>query len=331
MRSSWLHGIESALGAPPGPSRCGGGKLSTLGARKASVRQRTLTRPLATGALALCACILAHSAHAAYVVDRLLVAIHEDRTPQSAIVQVVPTGSPIEVLSVDTHYAQVRTSDGVTGWVDNSYITEEKPAELRLTELQDTVSERIQALADAEARIDALHDELKAMRSQSNQANEQKLAAQVQQHAGDLKALTAELGEALQQNRLLKEEAALRELAAKQDAAAEIEALKAEVTKLERAQEHRAPTPPASQDLRELQHLAEENRRVKEKLETLKGELSERQRATATVALRTWRWRIAEATVWELGALVFTTLLAFAVGALWIDRASRKRMGGFRF
>ncbi len=289
---------------------------------------------LRAGTILLIASFASTAANAAYVVDHLLVAIHKERAPESAIVQVVPTGSPIEVLAMETDFAQVRTSDGITGWVDASYVTEEKPARLRLSELEGAVAERTQALAAAETRIETLEAELQNARAENRKHEDEErdaLENKLNEHAQDVKALSSELEQALEQNRLLKEEAALRELAAKQDASAEIEALKEEIAKLERANASRAPAPIASPDLRELQRLAEENQRVKDKLESLKAELIERQRKDDRPGLFTWRWRIADATIWELAGVVFIVVLAFALGGFLVDRSSRRRMGGFRF
>ena len=78
----------------------------------------------------------AWSAEIAYVIDRLLVGIHQEQDLNSTITKVVPTGTPLEVLERDGDFARVRAGDGVTGWVDASYIMNEKPAQVVVLELE---------------------------------------------------------------------------------------------------------------------------------------------------------------------------------------------------
>lgn len=80
--------------------------------------------------------VSAWSAETAYVIDRLLVGIHQEQDLNSTITKVVPTGTPLEVLERDGDFARVRAGDGVTGWVDASYIMKEKPAQVVVLELE---------------------------------------------------------------------------------------------------------------------------------------------------------------------------------------------------
>ncbi|MBT8447090.1 MAG: TIGR04211 family SH3 domain-containing protein [Gammaproteobacteria bacterium] len=78
-------------------------------------------------------------AEAVYVIDKLLVGIHENASLESAIVKVLPTGSELEVLERDGDMAHVRGS-GVEGWVDTTYLMNEKPAALKLAALEQEVA-----------------------------------------------------------------------------------------------------------------------------------------------------------------------------------------------
>lgn len=69
-------------------------------------------------------------AETAYVIDRLLIGIHQAKTLDSPILKVIPTGTELEVLERDEELAQVREPTGTVGWVDAGYLMTEQPAVL---------------------------------------------------------------------------------------------------------------------------------------------------------------------------------------------------------
>ncbi len=66
----------------------------------------------------------------AYVIDRLLVGVHESKDMKSPIVKVLPTGTKLEVVAREGSSVQVKGPEGVTGWIDASYLMQERPARL---------------------------------------------------------------------------------------------------------------------------------------------------------------------------------------------------------
>lgn len=64
----------------------------------------------------------------AYVIDRLLIGVHKDKDLESEIVEVLPTGTKLEVLQREQGLAQIRGPKGETGWVDAAYLMQEQPA-----------------------------------------------------------------------------------------------------------------------------------------------------------------------------------------------------------
>lgn len=87
-------------------------------------------------ALSLLAFGAAAVADTAFVIDRLLVGIHETKETDSAIVKVVPTGTQLEVIKRDGDIANVREPGGASGWVDAAYLSPEPPARLRVAALE---------------------------------------------------------------------------------------------------------------------------------------------------------------------------------------------------
>jgi SH3 domain protein len=197
------------------------------------------------------------AAETAYVIDRLLLGVHESRELNSAIIKVLPTATALEILERDGDFARIRTPDGVTGWTDASYLMSEKPAQLLVAELDARRQELDGALADARAQLETF--------KAGNGAGP------------DL-------------------------------------------------------PPVASDALRDLQRLAEENRALNEQLSALtaanpdtlsvpgKTETTTHTATTPVAALTGWQWLL----------LVSLLLLAFSTGAYAVDYSGRMRHGGFR-
>ena len=87
-------------------------------------------------ALLLCTCSAAPKAEPAYVIDKLLVGIHETKDPDSAIVKVIATGAALEVIKREGDAANVREAGGAAGWIDAAYLSIELPARQRVAELE---------------------------------------------------------------------------------------------------------------------------------------------------------------------------------------------------
>ncbi|MGR9089524.1 MAG: TIGR04211 family SH3 domain-containing protein [Gammaproteobacteria bacterium] len=106
-----------------------------------------MRRPLTAAVLALAWCAAASAAPTAYVIDKLLVGVHEDRDLNSAIVKVLPTGTKLDVLQREGELAEVRDGDGTVGWVDGAYLMEEAPAQLQVQTLSEENAELKRRLA----------------------------------------------------------------------------------------------------------------------------------------------------------------------------------------
>ena len=86
--------------------------------------------------LFLFACGTASAAESAYVIDKLLVGIHESKDTDSAILKVVPTGTKLEVIKREGDVANVSEPGGASGWVDAAYLSKDPPAQQRVVELE---------------------------------------------------------------------------------------------------------------------------------------------------------------------------------------------------
>lgn len=136
-------------------------------------------------------------AETVYVIDHLAVGVHEDKSLNGAIVKILPTGTPLDVLSRESDFVRIRTEDGLEGWVDANYVMPEKPAQLALLELEARYAEAAEALAAAQQEAITLNERLDLFEAQKREPpvaeqdsdtlrEMQRLAEENQRLAGDL-------------------------------------------------------------------------------------------------------------------------------------------------
>jgi SH3 domain protein len=98
-------------------------------------------------------------AETAYVTDILRLGLHRAEDTNDQPFRNLVSGTELEVLLQTTNYAQVRTADGQEGWVKSAYLVTDKPAQLRVAELE---------------------AELATLRAESDRAEHERLAAEQQ-------------------------------------------------------------------------------------------------------------------------------------------------------
>lgn len=89
-----------------------------------------------THALILLLALAPGQGTAAHITDKLVVALYPAPEAEGPPLQLLSSGTPLEVLDRRSGFAQVRLGDDTTGWVEASYVTEEKPAKAMLLETQ---------------------------------------------------------------------------------------------------------------------------------------------------------------------------------------------------
>jgi len=156
-------------------------------------------------ALLLLGLPLATVAETVYIIDKLLVGVHEDKTLESPIVKVLPTGTALEVISREGELAQVKDAEGATGWMDASYLTEEQPAVAVLEMIESQNQQLAESLKTAEARIAELETKpQKGAAAGNGKANEQ--IEKLNKDLNDLRqSLTSERGKTEEFQRQLTE------------------------------------------------------------------------------------------------------------------------------
>jgi len=163
------------------------------------------------------------SAQTFYVTDKVLVGVYEKADTSSKIIKPLQSGTPIEILKRSKGFAKVRSADGTTGWIENSYLIDYKPSQLVVLELTDQKKQISEQLSLSQAELEATQKQLvEAGKTGKLSGNEQlalktkevarldalnkeldkKLAAankQLENNAGQQQALQAELADAKKQ------------------------------------------------------------------------------------------------------------------------------------
>jgi SH3 domain protein len=96
------------------------------------------------------------SAETVYVADRFEIGVHDNTNLDSAIVAVIPSGTPLTVIDRDGEFVKVSTPDGVRGWVDTRYVVSEKPSVTLLEERDAKLQDALLSLRAARGEAEVL-------------------------------------------------------------------------------------------------------------------------------------------------------------------------------
>ncbi len=127
-----------------------------------------------------------------YVIDQLLIGVHKTKDRESATLQLLPSGTKLDVLKQEGDFVQVKTPAGTAGWVDRKYLVAEKPARNSLNELeaqhrkvQDSLAAARKDLKAAQAKQGSAMDEksrneLESLRAENVELKETIASAEAQ-------------------------------------------------------------------------------------------------------------------------------------------------------
>ena len=96
------------------------------------------------------------SAETVYVADRFEIGVHDNTNLDSAIVAVIPSGTPLTVIDRNGEFVKVSTPDGVRGWVDTRYVVSEKPSVTLLEERDAKLQDALLSLRTARGEVEVL-------------------------------------------------------------------------------------------------------------------------------------------------------------------------------
>ncbi len=153
----------------------------------------TSVRKGSTAALLACLSLASVTeAESLYVSDQVLVGVHDAKDRESAILELLPSGTRLDVITREGDFVRVKTPGGTAGWVDGKYLAPDKPARASLNELETKHQKAQQALALARKELKALQansgnepdararEELAALRSENTELRETIASAETQ-------------------------------------------------------------------------------------------------------------------------------------------------------
>ncbi|GJM04970.1 MAG: hypothetical protein DHS20C09_09610 [marine bacterium B5-7] len=135
-------------------------------------------------------CLLATITHAetVYVIDELKIGLHEDRTIDSPIIKLVPSGTSLSIIERDNDLIHVQETGGTKGWINSKYVIAERPGKSRITELEKNNEALKQEITQLKTKTTTTPDSgSEAQKDLEQQLNSERLKA------GDLQAQLAAL------------------------------------------------------------------------------------------------------------------------------------------
>ena len=148
-------------------------------------------------------------AETVYITDSVLVGLHEEKSIDSAILKVLPTGTTLEVIKRDNDFVNVRDPKGVTGWISNSYLMTNNPNKNESTDTskgQSRIRELEAELQNIKLQQDKMEQqneqtidtELAKLKAENGKLNQQILFHKLK--SGELQAKLAELKNQISQS-----------------------------------------------------------------------------------------------------------------------------------
>jgi len=86
--------------------------------------------------LLFCLLILPAFSQAAHITDRLLAGMYSSADAENDPIKLLPSGTPLEILTEKNGFVQIQLVDGKEGWVEKRFLSADKPAKVRLLVLQ---------------------------------------------------------------------------------------------------------------------------------------------------------------------------------------------------
>ena len=93
---------------------------------------------------------------AAHITDRLLAGMYSSADLNSDPIKLLPSGTPLEVLTEEKGFVKIQLVDGKEGWVEKRFLSANKPAKVRLLVLQGKYKELQAEFDEANKELDKL-------------------------------------------------------------------------------------------------------------------------------------------------------------------------------
>ncbi len=130
----------------------------------------------------ICVLLLFSSVYAStmYVTDKLEIMMRRGAGTEYKIIKKLLSGDAVEVLETQGSWTRIRVQDGMVGWVNTQFLTEQKPKEVELEYLQDereNLSAEVSRLSEENKKLQADKEELSIQCGESQQKREESVRA----------------------------------------------------------------------------------------------------------------------------------------------------------
>ncbi len=105
-----------------------------------------------------------------YVTDVLQLALHDKENSSGQLLRNLASGTRLEILERKNYYVKVKTSDGLEGWTKRAFLVKEKPARLRLDEVEQQNKTLLTKLGNIREELSVYEEQLLAQISKSKEA-----------------------------------------------------------------------------------------------------------------------------------------------------------------
>ena len=139
------------------------------------------------------------AAETVYLTDSFQAGLYEDKSLDTPIIKTITAGTPLELIKREKNFAYVRDPQGVSGWIDNSYLVATAPAAGGNTKLRAERDDLAQKLEDSRRQLSRLQDSLAQQGSGDQGALQQQLNSE-RIKTGELQIQLAELKKRLGDN-----------------------------------------------------------------------------------------------------------------------------------
>ncbi|MEZ4526768.1 MAG: TIGR04211 family SH3 domain-containing protein [Desulfobacterales bacterium] len=125
----------------------------------------------------ICAALLFSSAYAStmYVTDKIEIMMRRGASTEYKIIKKLQSGDAAEVLETQGSWTRIRIPDGMEGWVNTQFLTQQRPKEVELKYLQDereNLSAEVSRLSEENKKLQADKEELSIQCGESQQKRE---------------------------------------------------------------------------------------------------------------------------------------------------------------
>jgi len=139
-----------------------------------------------------------------YVSDHLLITLRTGQGNQFQVLKSLPSGTRLEVLKDDGDYIQVRTEDGIEGWVRSQYLIDTPIAREQLTAAQQKLEKLQETRKQLRQQIKELKNDKGAVEKERDTLATD--LAKVQKELDTLQKVAAQPIQTARQNEQLKKQ-----------------------------------------------------------------------------------------------------------------------------